>query len=123
MTELTVAGRTADTDKVSDNDSDVPGDIPADMRGDIVEDTRLIHGLSTVLLRSQPVELYKILKFEGLAESGAAAKLLIDAGQVEVNGQIEYRRRRKIVGHDRIRFQNRLFAVEVEAGSVVDDAG
>lgn len=48
----------------------------------------------------QPVELYKILKFEGLAASGAEAKMLIDEGQVRVNGEPETRRRRKIVDGD-----------------------
>lgn len=48
----------------------------------------------------QPVELYKILKFEGLAASGAEAKMLIDEGQVSVNGEPETRRRRKIVDGD-----------------------
>jgi ribosome-associated protein len=37
----------------------------------------------------EPVELYKILKFEGLASSGAEAKRLIDDQQVTVNGDIE----------------------------------
>lgn len=48
----------------------------------------------------QPVELYKILKFEGIAASGAEAKMLIDEGQVHVNGEPETRRRRKIVDGD-----------------------
>ena len=52
----------------------------------------------------EPVELYKILKFEGMAPSGAEAKLVIDDGQVLVNGKIETRRRKKIVSGDVIEF-------------------
>ena len=63
----------------------------------------------TVVLRSQPVELYKILKFEGLAGSGAEAKLLIDEGLVLVNGEAEYRRRRKIVDKDWIQFEGQQY--------------
>lgn len=63
------------------------------------------------MLRSEPVELYKILKFEGLAGSGAEAKLLIDDGLVQVNGEVELRRRRKIVNEDRIRFEGQLYRV------------
>lgn len=63
----------------------------------------------TVVLRSQPVELYKILKFEGLASSGAEAKQLIDEGLVLVNGEAEFRRRRKIVGNDWIQFEGQQY--------------
>jgi ribosome-associated protein len=44
----------------------------------------------------EPVELYKILKFENLAASGGEAKFRIQAGHVMVNGQTEHRKRRKI---------------------------
>ena len=63
----------------------------------------------TVVLRSQPVELYKILKFEGLASSGAQAKQLIDDGLVLVNGEAEFRRRRKIVDKDWIQFEGQQY--------------
>ena len=55
-------------------------------------------------ITQEPVELYKILKFEGLETTGGEAKLLIDDGQVTVNGQIETRRRKKIVNGDVIEF-------------------
>lgn len=49
-----------------------------------------------VEIAMEPVELYKILKFENLAASGGEAKFRIQAGHVRVNGQTEYRKRRKI---------------------------
>lgn len=58
----------------------------------------------TVFVTRQPVELYKILKFEGLVDSGAHAKMVIDEGLVMVNGDVEKRRRRKIVHGDCIVF-------------------
>ncbi len=58
-----------------------------------------------VEINKEPVELYKILKFEGLAENGGSAKLMIGAGDVRVNGEVETRKRRKIVGGDVIEFQ------------------
>lgn len=66
----------------------------------------------SVQLSHQPVELYKILKFEGLVASGAQAKLVIDDGQVSVNGQVETRRRRKIVHGDIIAFEDVALAIE-----------
>lgn len=53
-----------------------------------------------VTLSRSPVELYKILKFEGIASSGAEAKLMIEQGLVKVNGELELRKRRKIIGGD-----------------------
>lgn len=52
----------------------------------------------------EPVELYKILKFEGVVSSGGEAKLVIDEGLVRVNGEIETRKRKKIVAGDTIEF-------------------
>lgn len=48
----------------------------------------------------EPVELYKILKFEGFVESGAQAKLVIADGLVSVNGEVETRKRRKMLNGD-----------------------
>ena len=55
-------------------------------------------------LESEFVELYKILKFEGLAESGGNAKQAIAEGRVSVNGEIETRKRKKIKAGDQIDF-------------------
>ena len=55
-------------------------------------------------LESEFVELYKILKFEGLAESGGGAKQAIADGLVSVNGEVETRKRKKIRAGDQIDF-------------------
>jgi ribosome-associated protein len=57
-----------------------------------------------VMLATVPVELYKILKFESLVNSGGEAKIVIDDGLVRVNGDIELRRRRKIRENDIVDF-------------------
>lgn len=57
-----------------------------------------------VELTTEPVELYKILKFEGMTSSGGEAKLVIEQGQVMVNGFVEMRKRKKIVSGDIIEF-------------------
>lgn len=44
----------------------------------------------------QEIRLDQFLKVEGLVGTGGQAKLLIQAGEVLVNGQIETRRRRKL---------------------------
>lgn len=57
-----------------------------------------------VEITTEPVELYKILKFEGMASSGGEAKLVIEQGLVKVNGKVETRKRKKIVSGDVIEF-------------------
>tara|TARA_R110000823_G_scaffold295738_3_gene415577 strand:- start:27606 stop:27818 length:213 start_codon:yes stop_codon:yes gene_type:complete len=58
-----------------------------------------------VEMTREPVELCKILKFAGLVTTGGEAKLLIGDGQVRVNGEIETRRRRKMLSGDTIEFR------------------
>ena len=67
--------------------------------------------MKEVEITKEPVELYKILKFEGLVESGGEAKAVIDAGQVLVNGETETRKRKKIVSGDVIEYATEKFKV------------
>ena len=57
-----------------------------------------------VVITKEPVQLYKILKFEGVVDSGGRAKTVIAEGLVLVNGEVETRKRRKILGGDIITF-------------------
>lgn len=58
-----------------------------------------------------PVELFKILKFEGLASSGGEAKTAIANGLVMVNGAFETQKRKKIVSGDVIAFNGEAFKI------------
>ncbi len=60
--------------------------------------------MRTVEITREPVELYKLLKFEGMTSSGGEAKSVIAAGEVLVNGVVETRKRKKIVSGDIIKF-------------------
>ena len=55
-----------------------------------------------VELDEEYIELFKLLKVMGVAESGAHAKTLIEEGQVKRNGEVETRKRAKIVSGERI---------------------
>ena len=70
--------------------------------------------MRAVAINKEPVELYKILKFEGLTASGGEAKLLIGDGQAAVNGDIETRRRRKMVSGDVIGFRGEQLQLKLE---------
>jgi ribosome-associated protein len=60
--------------------------------------------MRVITVNTVPVELYKILKFEGLVGSGAEAKAVVAEGQVKVNGDVETRKRKKILDGDLIEF-------------------
>ncbi|MCB9136341.1 MAG: RNA-binding S4 domain-containing protein [Anaerolineales bacterium] len=49
-----------------------------------------------VELENLPIELAKLLKYEGLVATGGEAKIIITEGHVRVNGEVETRRGKKI---------------------------
>ena len=65
-----------------------------------------------VEITTEPVELYKILKFEGMTSSGGEAKLVIEQGLVTVNGKVETRKRKKIVSGDIIEFSSEKIRIK-----------
>jgi len=60
--------------------------------------------MQDVIINREPVELYKVLKFEGLVATGGEAKMVIAQGVVVVNGSIEMRKRCKLKAGDVIEF-------------------
>jgi ribosome-associated protein len=71
-----------------------------------------------VEISREPVELYKILKFEGMASSGGQAKAVIAEGQVLVNEKTETQKRKKIVTGDTIEFNREKIKVQFVAADV-----
>ena len=67
--------------------------------------------MRSVEITKEPVELYKVLKFENLATSGGEAKLVIAHGQVLVNGEVELRKRKKIYAGDIIQCGNDVIRI------------
>ena len=64
-----------------------------------------------VEITREPVELYKVLKFENLVMSGGEAKHCIAQGMVLVNGEVETRKRRKLYGGDVVEFADVAMAL------------
>ncbi len=56
----------------------------------------------TLTLDDRPINLTQVLKLGGCAQSGGEAKVLIAAGQVKVNGQVELRKRCQMKAGDSI---------------------
>jgi ribosome-associated protein len=66
-------------------------------------------------LRGEFIELDKLLKATGLAESGGRARMLIAAGEVQVDGQVELRKTAKMRAGQVVQFAGQQ--VKVVAGS------
>ena len=61
--------------------------------------------MRVVEIEEESIELYKILKFESMVQSGGEAKFVIAEGLVRVNGEVETRKSKKIIAGDIIEFE------------------
>jgi len=61
------------------------------------------------------IKLDQFLKWQGLAGTGGQAKQLIQSGQVQVNGQVETRRGRKLRSGDTVTIGGRTLTVQLSS--------
>ena len=59
------------------------------------------------------IKLDQFLKWQGIAQTGGEAKIIIKQGMVEVNGESEIRRGRKLVTGDRVTIAGTTHRVEL----------
>lgn len=65
--------------------------------------------------RSQPyIKLDQFLKWQGIAQTGGEAKIIIKQGVVKVNGEEEIRRGRKLVTGDIVKVAGQTHRVELQ---------
>ncbi|MFT4808473.1 MAG: ribosome-associated protein [Paraglaciecola sp.] len=67
--------------------------------------------MKNIEIYAEPIALYQLLKFEALVSSGGEAKVAIDNGRVLVNGDVETRRRKKIMSGDIVDFDGERFNI------------
>lgn len=60
---------------------------------------------------TQPIELYKVLKIAELVSGGGEAKHFISNGYVAVNGEVEYRKRKKLYDGDYFEFNQEFYVI------------
>lgn len=58
------------------------------------------------------IELIKLLKFMHFAESGGQAKMIVDTGEVKLNGLVEFRKRAKVRFGDVVEVSGKKISVE-----------
>jgi ribosome-associated protein len=75
------------------------------MNTDASEEMRVVE------IEKEPIELYKILKFESMVQSGGEAKFVIAEGLVRVNGRVETRKSKKIFSGDIIEFEEETIRI------------
>lgn len=63
------------------------------------------------VLKSECIELCQLLKLEGLVQSGGAAKFVISQGLVQLNNEVETRKRKKIFAGDVVEFEGAVIRV------------
>jgi len=61
------------------------------------------------------IRLDQFLKAHAVVSTGGQAKLVIQAGQVLVNGEVETRRRRQLHDGDVVQLEDQQLAVEFES--------
>ena len=66
------------------------------------------------------IKLDQLVKFAGLAETGAKAKILIELGEFNVNGELCTKRGKKIKPGDVIDFKNKKFKILLDENAVME---
>ena len=69
------------------------------------------------------ITLQQLLKLTGLAASGGEAKVRIQAGEVQVNGEVETRRRRRLRAGDRVALGEDAIVVAFEEEEEEEEGG
>lgn len=62
---------------------------------------------------TQTITLNQFLKLVGIAQTGGQAKMMIQSGDVQVNGSVDTRRGRKLITGDRVTVGSQTFDVDI----------
>lgn len=70
--------------------------------------------MQTVIIDTEIIKLDALLKFSGIAETGGDAKLMVQDGEVKVNGEVCTQRGKKIRPGDVIEIGDLEFTVKAQ---------
>ncbi len=68
--------------------------------------------MQTIQVRDDYIKLGQALKAAGFVASGVEAKIVIQNGEVKVNGIVEVQRGKKLVGGEVVEFKNNKLKIE-----------
>jgi len=66
-----------------------------------------------IQLDQQPIEICKLLKIANLVTGGGEAKVVISEGYVSLNGEVEYKKRKKVYHNDIVEFNGEILQIIV----------
>ena len=67
---------------------------------------KFIEGMEEFKITGDYIELIQLLKAMGIAETGGHAKMIVEDGAVIRNGEVELRKRAKLVPGDKIELED-----------------
>ena len=59
--------------------------------------------MKNIKIKTKTIQLDQFLKWSNIVSTGGEAKSIIQAGKVQVNGEIEYRRSHKLSEGDKVK--------------------
>jgi len=68
----------------------------------------------SIVVQDVPIKLGQFLKFANIAQDGIEAKILIQNGNIKVNGNIETRRGKQLQNSDAISYENSTWVITSE---------
>ena len=72
--------------------------------------------MKNIKIKTETIKLDQFLKWANIVSTGGEAKSIIQAGKVKVNGEIEYRRGKKLSEGDRIDINNKNKSYQISRG-------
>lgn len=67
--------------------------------------------MDEIVITTPFIKLDQLVKFAGFAETGAKAKILIDLGEFNVNGELCIKRGKKVKPGDVVEYKNKKYKV------------
>ncbi len=67
--------------------------------------------MEKIRIRDDFIKLGQALKLSGLVGSGVDAKIVVQDGQVKVNGRVETQRGKKLVAGDEVSYNSNTFVI------------
>lgn len=68
--------------------------------------------MTEFLVRGEYIELIQLLKALKFVNTGGHAKIVVEEGEVKLNGEVEYRKRAKLRDGDRVEYDGHVILVK-----------
>ena len=87
----------------------------------MIKPERKDHTMEEIKIMSPFIKLDQLVKFAGIAETGARAKILIELGEFNVNGELCMKRGKKIKPGDVFEFKEKKYKIVLDENAVIEE--